>query len=430
MKNVFHNKNFVLIFLGTLVSNIGSLFYSFAVSYWILDITNNNAILQGSYLGACGITYVLCSLFGGVLSDRFNKAKLMYICDYVKALLIAISSVIILFSKDNVSLNIVVLFVMGIISNIIAAVFSPASASILPLIVEKEQLQQAISYKSVLSSLQAIIGLFLAGLLYSLVPMTTLFFIIAICYFLSAVSEMFIKYEYKPSESKLTLKTTLEDIKDGFTYIGTKKVLATFLPMIIFINFFFAPISENFLSYFIKTDIASNPNYLFHSFVNLEMWGAIFSVIVSISSIIFGIVLSTKTVDRNTGKSIKKWLFAFGVLVLVLAFSYMFLVDKYDMLNTFLIVFMVVALLMGMMLSFINIPASTIIQTITEPDKLGKVSSITDLVSQGLIPVATFGAGFVISYCGCSVLLIVCSVGLLAVATMLLFNKSMNDIEL
>ena len=200
--------------------------------------------------------------------------------------------------------------------------------------------------------------------------------------------------------------------------------------IIIFINFFFAPISENFLSYFIKTDIASNPNYLFHSFVNLEMWGAIFSVLVSISSIIFGIVLSTKTVDRNTGKSIKKWLFAFGVLVLVLAFSYMFLVDKYDMLNTFLIVFMVVALLMGMMLSFINIPASTIVQTITEPDKLGKVSSITDLVSQGLIPVATFGAGFVISYFGCSVLLIVCSVGLLVVATMLLFNKSMNDIEL
>ena len=63
MQNVFHNKNFVLVFLGALVSNIGSLFYSFSVGYWILDITNNNAIIQGIYLGVCGLTFVLFSLF-------------------------------------------------------------------------------------------------------------------------------------------------------------------------------------------------------------------------------------------------------------------------------------------------------------------------------------------------------------------------------
>ena len=62
MQNVFRNKNFVLIFLGALVSNIVRLFYSFAVSYWILDITNNNAIIQGAYLGVCVITFVLFSL--------------------------------------------------------------------------------------------------------------------------------------------------------------------------------------------------------------------------------------------------------------------------------------------------------------------------------------------------------------------------------
>ena len=35
-------SNFVLLFLGALVSNIGNIFCSFAISYWILDITNNN----------------------------------------------------------------------------------------------------------------------------------------------------------------------------------------------------------------------------------------------------------------------------------------------------------------------------------------------------------------------------------------------------
>ena len=136
-KNVFYNKNFILIFLGALVSNIVNMFYSFSVGYWILEITNNNAIIQGAYLGSCGLTFVLFSLIGGVLSDRFNKAKLMYICDYVKGILIILSALVILLSKSNVTISLVVLFVMGIVGNIIAAIFAPASTSILPKILQK-----------------------------------------------------------------------------------------------------------------------------------------------------------------------------------------------------------------------------------------------------------------------------------------------------
>ena len=428
MKNVFTNKNFVLIFLGALVSDIGNLFYSFAVSYWILDITNNNAIIQGTYLGVCGITYLLFSLIGGVFSDRFNKAKLMYMCDYIKAILIALSALIILFNNDNTTLNIIILFIMGIASNIIASVFSPASSSILPLILKPEQLQQAISYKSVLTSLQSIIGLCLAGIIYSLLPITSIFFIIALCYFLSAVSEMFIKYDYMDNQNKLTLKTTFNDIKDGFDYIKTKKSLASFLPIIIFINFFYAPISQNFISYFIKTDIASNSNYLLHNIVSPEMWGALFSISISITSVIFGIVLSTKKINKNSGKKIKKWLFTFGILILLMAISYILLIDN-NQLNTFLVILIIIALMMGMALSFINIPANTIIQTITDSNKLGKVSSITSMVSHGLIPVATFLAGFAITYLGSGTLLLICSIGLLLVATFALCNNSFNSIE-
>ena len=427
MENVFKNKNFMLIFLGMLVSNIGNLFYSFAVSYWILDITNNNAIIQGTYLGVCGITFVLFSLIGGVLSDRFNKAKLIYLCDFVKAFLIAGSSVIILLSKNNVNVNIVILFVMGIVGNIIAAIFSPACSSILPLIVKEEQLQQANSYITVIRSLQGIIGLCLAGVLYSLIPITTLFFIVAICYFLSAISETFIKYEYKQNNDKLTLKTTFIDIKDGFKYIGTKKALSAFLPMLILINFFLAPITENFISYFVKTDVANNSSYLFNEVINPEMWGAVFSIVVSVASIIFGIVLSMKTINENTGKSIKRWLFAFSSVILTLSVAYIVFVDIYDLLNVFLIVFVIIAFIVGMILSFINIPVMTVIQTITHKDKLGKVSSILDMVSQGLIPIATFSAGFIINYFGCSILLIVCSLGLMVVSIVMLFNKAINN---
>ena len=37
-KNVFCNKNYILVFIGALVSNIAALFYSFAVSFYILKL--------------------------------------------------------------------------------------------------------------------------------------------------------------------------------------------------------------------------------------------------------------------------------------------------------------------------------------------------------------------------------------------------------
>ena len=426
MENVFNNKNFILIFLGALVSNIVNLFYSFAVGYWILDITNNNAIIQGTYLGVCGLTYVVFSLFGGVFSDRFNKAKIMYICDYLKALLIIVSAIAILLFEGNVTICLVILFSMGIIGNIIASMFAPASTSILPLILKEEQLQQANSYMSVLHSFQSIVGLFIAGILYSSMHITTLFFIVGGCYLISAISEMFIKYDYKPKEEKLTLSSTYNDIKEGFLYVKTKKALVSLLAIIVLCNFFLSPITSNFISYFVKTDVA---NYLLKDLLSPEMWGAMFSIGVSITSIIFGIVLSTKSLSENAGKGIKKWLFIFSLIILLTSISYIVFVDFNDLLNVFLVILFVSALLIGMSLSYVNIPISTSILTITDKDKLGKVSSITNLISQGLVPISTFIAGFVIAYTSSSVLLIICSIGLLVVSIISLCNKSIDNLK-
>ena len=51
--NVFQNRNFRLVFLGALVSELGAILYSFAVSFYILEISSNNAFLQGLYLALC-----------------------------------------------------------------------------------------------------------------------------------------------------------------------------------------------------------------------------------------------------------------------------------------------------------------------------------------------------------------------------------------
>ncbi|MBQ2070641.1 MAG: hypothetical protein II467_06915, partial [Bacilli bacterium] len=114
-RNVFTNKNFTLTFLGALVSNVAALFYSFAVSFHILKITDNNALLQGLYLAAGGITYCIVTLFGGVISDRFNKAKIMYICDYIKGAIIIGFTFLLMFVIKSQAGQVASLFIISVL---------------------------------------------------------------------------------------------------------------------------------------------------------------------------------------------------------------------------------------------------------------------------------------------------------------------------
>ena len=73
--NVFRNRNFRLVFLGALVSELGAILYSFAVGFYILEISDNNAFLQGLYLALCGIALLLFTPVGGVLGIGSTKQK-------------------------------------------------------------------------------------------------------------------------------------------------------------------------------------------------------------------------------------------------------------------------------------------------------------------------------------------------------------------
>jgi Na+/melibiose symporter-like transporter len=166
MTNVFRNGNFRLVFFGALVSEIGALLYSFAVGFYILEITDNNAFLQGLYLALCGAVFLIVTPVGGVLGDRFNKGKIMFVCDYIKGGLILAATLAMFIFKENAP-HVAILFADGIIGNAVSGIFSPASAALFPHIIEQEQLQQANSYLSVKNALQSILGVVLAGVLYA-----------------------------------------------------------------------------------------------------------------------------------------------------------------------------------------------------------------------------------------------------------------------
>lgn len=429
IQNVFKIKNYLLLFQGTAVSNIAAILYDFALSFYILKITNNNTIIQGTYLAMCGVVFIIFSFCGGVIADRFNKVKIIYGSDFIKGSILLLSALVIsiAISSGLVNLQIVIIFIIGFINNIIASTFSPASQSLMPLIVEDNQLQQANSYMQVLTSFESILGIILAGLLYSLVPITVLFLIIGSCYILSGISELFIKIEYKKSETKLTIKSMLFDLKDGFKYLLPQKAILSLIFGMLFINFFFSPCFSNAMPYVISVHVASS-DYLFKEFMTPEMWSSIFTVCFSIGSLIAGIVIGNIHQNEKCGKKVKKWLFTIGFLMAFLAVIFYVFIALNNKINYFLIGTSIIFFFAGIAIVNINVPLATLFQRKIEKEKMAKVWSLINIGSQGMIPIASFLAGIIIKGSGVGVLFVICAVGFILTAFIVSLNKEVDNL--
>ena len=406
MKNVFTNRNYRLVFFGALVSNVGALFYSFAVSFYILEITQNNAFLQGLYLAVCGAVNLLFMPVGGVLGDRFHKGKIMFVCDYLKGGVILLATLAMVLLKTSTA-HLVILFAAGVLGNAIGGVFSPASGALLPHIVEEQQLQQANSYFSIMQSLQSIVG---------------------VCYVLSGVSEMFIRYAHERPEGRLTLKNALSDFGDGLRYIKAQKALLALMIAILFINFFFSPIVSNFIPFFIKTDLAGAERFLFDSFLTPELWSSVLSVLIGVSSMIGALILSTRPQAEKVGRRVSLLLLAESGILFCLTGAYWILVHRGVSLNAFLLTMAVGCLLTGLAVVNINVPTSTTLMRIVDKSMLSKVNSVISIASQGLIPIASVLAGAILQGLGSTALLLFCTVGFIITAVMLLVNPRTKEI--
>ncbi len=426
-KNVFTSRNFRLVFFGALVSELGALLYSFAVSFYILEITDNNAFLQGLYLALNGVAMLVFTPIGGVLGDRFNKAKIMYICDYSKGSVIILATVLMLLFPAS-SAHVAILFVLGIISNAISGVFNPTSGSLFPQIVEESKLQQANSYFSVKNALEGILGIVLAGVLYATVPIYILFFFVGACFVASGFSEMFILYEHKAPSEQLTLKVAFGDIREGLVYLKSQKAIIVMMSAILFINFFFAPISGNFLPYFVKTDIANASSYLFDNVLKPELWSSVFSVCFGLSSLLGALILSAKPqADKVGRKSALRFCIMAGLMIAMTILYHIF-VYKNVWLNGFILALCLGCLLIGFLIANINISISTALMRIVDKDKLSKMTSITSIGTQSMVPIASVLAGIILNNLGSTFLLAFCSLGFTTTAVLLLFNKHTKEV--
>src|ERR1700712_645648 len=158
--SAFKSRNYRLYFTGQSASLIGTWMQKTAVS-WVIYTLTHSTFMLGVTLFASQFPSFLFSLVGGVVSDRYNRYRVLMatqIASMVQAVLLA---ALILFNHYEVWEILALSVVLGIIN----AFDVPARQSLVyDMVDDKEKLPNALALNSSMVNLSRLIGPALAGL--------------------------------------------------------------------------------------------------------------------------------------------------------------------------------------------------------------------------------------------------------------------------
>ena len=408
MKELFKNINFRLLFAGNLVSEIGNSLFNVAMSFYILELTDENVAAMGMFLFVVTGTRILASPLAGVLVDRWNRIKVIYMTDYMRGLLFVLLGIYI-FSGPNDSSIVVSLYVIGILSSLSASLFGPAMSRALPEIVGEDMLQAANGAQSIVMSLQSIVGVLAGAAIYHFIGIEWIIALNAVSFGLSGFSEMFIKAKYTveltPEELELQKsKSHSEDFFESLRYIKRKTGLLNMVGFSLILNFAFTPLFAIGIPYMFMTDLGRE---------NFAMEYAFSEVAFSIAMLISGIIIGGMVI-KSVHKIIKVGLIFLSSSFAYIAFT-MFLAStgRIEFL-TFYIMFIIGMVLLAVFMMLTNVPLNTGMVKIVDPAYRGRVFSTVGAISAGAVPFSFLAGGYIVEYYG------ITGLGLFCVLVMLI----------
>lgn len=354
-ESVFKNFNFMLLFSGKVVSGLGDQIYAFALSWFVLEITQSGLMM--SYLLVINnVIYAGCAPLGGIIADRRDRKQIMIWMDIIRGMIV-IGAAWLLYHHW---LSIWMLYASAIFLALGGGIFAPAASAIIPTIVQENQLPQSSSLDQFVWSFCSIAGMVISGALYSWVGIFAIFAFNAISYFCSAIAEFLVKIPIKnaaiiqPARTiRQELHKIIRELGEGWQYLRNNKLVYDLVLMYAWFNLIVYPVGMLFIPYSFNVILKTTPLQL--SLALGSLWIGII-----ISSFIVPVLLHRyrlkQAIFRGLGILSICW-----VIMPLLIFSG---IKSFLNLNhwqiTFL--FMAVSIILGAALTGFSIPINVIFQ--------------------------------------------------------------------
>ena len=243
--------DFTIITAGSVISLIGGVLSSFAMSMMVLDYTGS-VFLYALYNASYQIPMLVCPILAGPYLDRMSRKKVIYRLDFLSAVLFA--GLFLLLKSGWFSFPVLLCF--SLIRGSIDSVYMVAYDSLYPNLVEGNNLSKAYSISGMLQSIM-MVAYPLGALAYDLLGgVEPLFAVNAVCFFAAACFERCIRHvethmdNAPPADGAGAIKRFRQDLRDGVSYIAGEKGLLAITLYFMFSNFAGAGAGGLYLPFF------------------------------------------------------------------------------------------------------------------------------------------------------------------------------------
>jgi MFS family permease len=210
---LWRNRDYMLLWSGQTVSAFGSTMSAVVFPLLVLSLTNSPAAagLAGALFA---LPYILFSLPGGALIDRWDRKRVMVLCDAGRALSLASVPVALFLNV----LTVWQLYANAFIEGTLFVFFNIAEVASLPRVVETAQLPAAAAQNEIGSATAGLLGPPVGGLLYQSVGRGAPFAFDAITYAGSVVSLLLIRTPFQAARATTARRNLRAEITEGLRW--------------------------------------------------------------------------------------------------------------------------------------------------------------------------------------------------------------------
>ncbi|MGI4750742.1 MAG: MFS transporter [Janthinobacterium lividum] len=382
-------SNFRLYFSGQAISLIGTWMQRMAVSWLVFRLTHSELML-GLVVFAGQIPIMLLSPYGGALTDRHSRYKVLFYTQIASMVQAGLLTLVVLTHHYDITIIIVLSVILGIIN----AFDTPARQSLMILLIDdKKDLPNAIALNSSMVTLARLLGPVAAGFILSSFGEGVCFAVNFLSFVAVIASLLLMKI---PPQTKQIIKQDIwQGLREGYNYLQQHAGLRSVILLMACTSFFVMPYST--LLPVFATDI-------FHGNVTTFSWLNAVSGLGALGGAVYMATL-------KPGKSLLK-VIGYGCAQFAISL-FLFSVTKFFSLALCFIM----AAEFGMMSQIAA--SNTYIQTHVDENMRGRVISYYVMAFQGMAPIGSLVIGFMAHYFGAS--LIVSAEGIAGVISVICF---------
>ncbi|MDD5746386.1 MAG: MFS transporter [Candidatus Omnitrophica bacterium] len=388
-----HYKNYRLFFSGQVISLIGTWMQQVALSWLVYRLTNS-ALLLGVVGFFSQLPGLLFTVFAGVIADRYNRHRMLIVTQSLAMVQAFVLSILVLTNTIQIWHIVLLSTLLGLVN----AFDIPIRQSFtIEMIDRKEDLGNAIALNSSIFNMARLIGPSIAGIIIAVAGEGVCFLINALSYLAVIASLMMMTIHKRKPKSRET--HILEELREGWRYTFGFGPIRAILLLLATVSMIGVPY-QILMPVFARDILHGGPRTL-----------GFLMAMAGIGALAGALFLARRKSVLGLEKMIAGAACIFGIGITIFSFS------RVVGLSMLIILFCGFGIMIQMASS------NTILQTIVDEDKRGRIMSFYTLAFTGMVPFGSLFAGGVASKIGAPSTLLIS--GLLCIIASCLFARKL-----